>query len=712
MGHFKKKKRPAVAVGKPAHSIQPQPTATSYAGYYFFSFLLIVATVLLYAHSLKYPLIFDDLTFFTDTNLERLGSSFFHLDLRWFSYASFGWTYNLFDHDWFWYRVGNLALHAITSILLFVFFSRLLNVTQPQATADQIRWLALFGALIFVLHPVAVYGVAYLVQRSILMATLFGIATLLCYMEGLIQDKAKWFLLSALFYFMAVFSKEHSIMIPGVAASLTVLLHKPSFALVKKIWLPFVLYFVISTLVILRAKGVLGITYEDHAAAMLAQMSEHEDIHIDNAYPLSVITQGYLFFKYLLLWIIPYTGGMSIDIRQPFATSVFSWPQLPGFILFLAYPILAIKLLLQGGRQGLIGLGLLFPWMLYLTEISTVRIQEPFVLYRSYLWMCGLPIILFGFISATPRKFTYILLAVFCLALASLSWSRLDTLSDPIKTWSDAIDKYQGDHLLFIERGYNNRGKIYEISGHFPEALADYQKIIELKTKQPKDNSIKISAFNRLDYAYENRGVLLTKMGRYAESLSDFDYVIQLSPDDPVAYKNRAVVYSNLGRLQDALDDYDKSLDLDPTNNQVLLNRGLTLSALNRKNEAIESFAKSCGVGNIEGCKFLYESRGLILANSGRYAESLGYFDIIVQLSPSGAGAYKNRAIIYSKLGRLQEALNDYNKSLSLDPTNDKVQLNHALTLKALGREPEAVESFHKSCNAGNPEACKQLHHK
>ena len=36
-------------------------------------------------------------------------------------------------------------------------------------------WYAFAGACFFVAHPVAVYGVAYLVQRSILMATLFGL---------------------------------------------------------------------------------------------------------------------------------------------------------------------------------------------------------------------------------------------------------------------------------------------------------------------------------------------------------------------------------------------------------------------------------------------------------------------------------------------------------------------------------------------------------
>lgn len=174
--------------------------------------LLIAATALLYGHALWNPLVFDDKPFFIETTLKQYGASIFHFDLRWFSYASFGWTYNLFGLNWFWFRLGNLVLHALTAVLLFAFFYRLLAVTsQPQNSAteqNQLRWTAFFAALIFALHPVAVYGVAYLVERSIIMATLFGIAMLFCYLEGLTRENAKWLVASALFYFLAVFSKS------------------------------------------------------------------------------------------------------------------------------------------------------------------------------------------------------------------------------------------------------------------------------------------------------------------------------------------------------------------------------------------------------------------------------------------------------------------------------------------------------------------------
>lgn len=628
-----KKKKQLIATGNAA-VVHTQKTSKSITLARFYAALLVVAILLLYGRTLSYPLVFDDLPFFVNSLLKQLGSSSFHLDLRWFPYASFGWTYDLVGRDWFWYRLGNVVLHSITTILLYIFFSRLLNAVLPNQDMNnpQPRWLPFFAALVFALHPVAVYGVAYLVQRSILMATLFGIAALLCYLQGLIKGKTGWFVVSAGFYFLAVFSKEHSIMIPGVAAALTVLLNKPSLSLAKKVWLPFTLYSAIGLLVILRAKGLLGAAYEPHAAEILAQMSEHQqEIPVDHAYPLSVITQGYLFFKYLLLWIIPYTGWMAIDIRQPFATHLLSWPQLPGFILFLAYPVLAMKLLLQGGRLGLLGFGLLFPWILYLTEMSTIRIQEPFVLYRSYLWMSGLPFVLFGLIGISARKYLAIL-TIACVVLVSLAWNRLDTFSSNIKTWSDAISKYQGDTLPYVARGYYNRGSAYAAVGYVAEAFADYDKTIELDPKYASayfnrgNLHLNLNQLNEAleNYnatinlkpnhakAYGNRGLVLARTGRYSESLSDFNRAIQLDPEHAYYYSNRANVHLLLGRQQEAQDDYiqalrlyDEAIKSDPGNSAILFNRGRVLNMLGRESEAIESFRKSCEAGNLEGCKQL-----------------------------------------------------------------------------------------------------------
>lgn len=730
--------------------------------------LLIAATLLLYGHSLQNPLVFDDKPFFVETTLKQYGASIFRFDLRWFPYASFGWTYDLFGLNWFWFRLGNLGLHALTVALLFAFFYRLLAVTsQPQHPApatgqDRLRWLAFFAALIFALHPVAVYGVAYLVERSIIMATLFSIAALLCYTEGLTRENTKWFIASTLFYFLAVFSKEHSVMLPGVAIALTLLLRKPSLSMVRQLWLPYFLFLVIGAFIVLRSKGVLGLPYEPFAAEMVARMSEQQNtINLEHAYPLSVITQAFLFFKYLLLWIVPHTGWMSIDIRQPFATNIISWPEFAGFMAFLAYPALATRLLLKGGRQGLLGFGMLFPWILYLTELSTVRIQEPFVLYRSYLWMSGLPVGILAIFSSLPRRTAIIIASVFCLLLTLLAWNRLDTFSSNLKLWNDVVKKNRDDKLLGAERGYNNRGFAYLESGRYQEALSDFMKAIALNPKYSdghfnigvayfKQNHIDeaLQSYNQAialkpdsSAAYLNRGVALLNSSRYAEALEDFNRALQINPWDAEALSNRGLTYPRLGNPQDGLADLEKAIELSPKMALAYMNRGIinaTLghgsSALDDLNKAAQLNPNSAGIFYNRGNVYVamrhyqdalqdydkaieldpkladaYVNRGGLYMISSRLQDALAQFEKALSINPKHENAYLNRANIHAAQSRYLDALNDYDKVLSFNPKNNQALLNRGFVLLTQHRQKEAMESFRKSCDAGNRMGCDKL---
>jgi hypothetical protein len=190
--------------------------------------LLCGAVALLYGHSSHYPFVFDDRPFFTEINLRHYGESLFHFDLRWFAYASFGWTYQLYGMDIPALRWGNILLHGLTAGVLFVLFARLLQLTAVAPDSKSAGYTAFLLALAFAVHPVAVYGVAYLVERSIIMATLFGAASLLCYLEGISRERGKAWLGGAVaFYFLAVFSKEHSVMLPAVAALISLMLRTP-----------------------------------------------------------------------------------------------------------------------------------------------------------------------------------------------------------------------------------------------------------------------------------------------------------------------------------------------------------------------------------------------------------------------------------------------------------------------------------------------------
>jgi len=525
--------------------------------------ILLLTVVSVYAGSFSAQFLFDDFVFFSSSeNVPRF--SHLHIAPRTLSYATLSWTVGLFGLDAFWLRLGNVLLHAVTAIVLFILLRRLFQVTLSDDTdtgngQPALTRFAFLGALIFALHPVAVYGVVYLIQRSTLMATLFVLLMLVFYLEGIVRGGWYWMLAAVLCYFAAVFSKEHSIMAPGIALALTFLICKPSVALFKRTAPFYVLILLasIAALVVLSSRGFLGIigqSYEPYALAMLelfakmhglTGLADLPDIHM-----LSILTQSTLFFKYLGLWLLPNPGWMSVDMREPFALSYFSWPHTFGLVAFVGYFCVSAWLLLKRGKTGLLGFALLFPCTMFLTEFSTVRIQEPFVLYRSYLWMPGL-------FAALPLAFGWlkparaiVVLVMLGLLLIPLTLNRLNTFSSPLRLWDDA-EKLVRDkpYAIGVERIYINRGnKLFQLK-RYDEAIADYNKAIEAS---PLNDEL----------IYSSRGKSKYFTGRYQEALLDFEIAIAFKPDSKRLYYDRALAYRALGDFAAAQEDISRSCAL------------------------------------------------------------------------------------------------------------------------------------------------------
>jgi len=527
-----------------------------------FCITIFLVTGLLYGAFLWNPIVFDDGHFFTGQTAEKFGYSFEPLTPRWLPYATLGWTDRLFGLDLNNFRIGNLLLHSATAIALFLFLTRLFQSVLTSASREKMpfMWIAFFAALLFSLHPTSVYGAGYLIQRTIIMATLFSLLSLHCYLKGLNDPEkngVRWFISSALFYLLAVLSKEHSVMLPGVALAITLLLRTPSWKTVNEIKLPFILFTVIAIFITLKVKGVIGAPYEPLAMEMLQKMAGETQLNTKDAYPLSIITQGALFFKYLLLWVLPSPAWMSVDMREPFAAGFLS-PHTIGFILFLLYPVACIRLLLSGKEKGLLGFALLSPWILFITELSTVRIQEPFVLYRSYLWAPCLFAALPYLLSKLSRKHATSLLIIISISLTPLAWNRLNSFSHSLYLWDDAALLIQGkDHVIGADRIYFNRGNAYSYLKKYAHALEDYNKVIAINPQ--------------FTHAYQARGNVYYKQEDFSRSLSEFNDLIKHTPDNPTAH----------------------------------LGRGLNLESLGQNRLAFDSFKISCAMGHPVACKKL-----------------------------------------------------------------------------------------------------------
>ncbi len=531
---------------------------------------LPVAALVLYWGTLHHPLVFDDLQLSHGTLREGAAGARAGIGLRALSEASFSWIQALFGANLAWQRLINVLLHGAVGAALFCFLARLFAAVLGDSRA---YWTAFLGALAFLLHPVAVYGTAYLMQRSIVMATLFSVLSLWCILEGLLRRSAGWHALGAALYLLAVFSKEHAVMVPAVAAAMAVLVRGASLETLREFRLAFFLFVAVAATVLYQARALIGAAYEPFVADISILQSVQ-------AYPLSILNQGYLFFRYLLTWLLPCPCWMSIDLRVAFPAHLLAWPQSAGFIAYLAYPVASILLLRRGGRLGLLGFGLLYPWLLGLTELVAVRAQEPFVLYRSYLWMSGLPAILPALTAGLAPRVRHALLAATCLALVPPAWNRIDTFSDPLKAWDDAVRKNTDLSAPYAERAYINRGELHRGAGRNDAALADFERAIALNP--------------RLAEGYVGRATLRLSMGQAQAALPDLDRAIVLDARHASAHAKRCAAKVALKRpAAEALADCERALALDPSDPESWTIAGIVHRSLGQLEAAAASHRRA-----------------------------------------------------------------------------------------------------------------------
>lgn len=524
----------------------------------FLAVMLVIAAGLLYGQFVHNPFVFDDEPFFRNPAFSALGDINLPPTLRWLAYTSFGLTYRFAGMEMPLFRLGNLLLHAAAAIAIMVWAATLIRAANQQSR-DAAKWrLAAFGAaLLFALHPVAVYGAGYLVQRSIVMATLFVILMLIAFLHGLMRGSRAWFGAGVVFYWLAMFSKEHAIAAPLLVFAQTVLLARSGAlttgryaiaadagfatvcgALVRTLIWPMFACALVAVYIVLLTRGVLGAVYEPLASELITQLAGESAREAQTlTYSLSIFNQAFLFFKYLFLWVMPNTQWMSVDMRETLVTHYLAFPQLAGAIAFVAYPFVAAALLWRGGRQGIAGFAMLAPWLLFVTELSTVRIQESFVLYRSYLWFAP-PFVLIALLLGSVRARYALPLVLACSVIFfALAYERLTVFSTSLNLWRDAarlIDD-KGPRILDFRIHYVFGNHLRQ-AGQFRAAVERYDLAI---ARRP--------GFGE---AYQNRGSAYMAWERYDQALADFEKAVALNPKNGGAYMGLALASRALGRTE------------------------------------------------------------------------------------------------------------------------------------------------------------------
>jgi len=398
--------------------------------------LIAAVAGVLYLPFLGNPALFDDRGLYSGFLFSEHAGSPVGMGLRYPAHFSFAFVEVLW---------GRIEAHRLVSLLLHAGCGWTLFALAREFHKGFL--LPLAAAVWFVAHPVAVYGAGYLAQRSIVMATLFGLISILVVAQGLRRGGHAGAIAGALAYSAAVLSKEHAILVAAAALAAIPLAARatgtPRRAALRYAAVYAACCVPAALFVVALSRGIIGTAYEPQFAAVSAEAVAARGAAGALEYPWlgSALTQAALFFRYVAAWLWPMTSAMSVDLRVDFA---FTWQPLvatASVLGFLAWGALAGWLLARGGRGGAAGFGLLYFWLLYLVEFTTLRYQEPLVLYRSYLWAPGLALALAGALAQLPRSAVAVALGVGAAVLPVQAYDRLSSFSSGIALWEDAAKK-------------------------------------------------------------------------------------------------------------------------------------------------------------------------------------------------------------------------------------------------------------------------------
>lgn len=402
--------------------------------------ILLFVTFSLYQQGLQSPFIFDDipnlsplgqrhyLGFWHDVGLFLLQGdsgptgrplsllSFYLNDIAWngASVSSFKYT--------------NVMLHLLNGVLIFWLGLKLLVYTPAKSQYEQYA-IALFACGLWLLHPIQINTVLYVVQRMTELSSLFILVGLLCYLQGRKElthsPKLAWFWLIigyGLSLSLSLLSKETGILLVVYILVIEYTLIKPfsyknhnknSLSLTGFLWLPFLALI-----------------------AYLVNTGLNPNNYLSRPFSVSerLMSEARVVWDYLNSIFLP-NPGKSTLFHDDFIVST-SWTDpvstLPAVIGILG--ILIIAFLLRY-KQPIISFALL--WFLggHLLESTTIPLELYFE-HRNYLPLFGIVFAMswYGLIfSISWRKARAVLLTGFTITVIAVANYGIRQWANPLQ---------------------------------------------------------------------------------------------------------------------------------------------------------------------------------------------------------------------------------------------------------------------------------------
>lgn len=442
------------------------------------------------------------------------------------------------------YHLTNIGLHAIVSLLVFVFIRQVLR--KSGSSGREAASIALMVALIFAVHPVYSEVVNSIFNRSDILVALGSLGGLIWFLHRLDSNRASAWIGLGLAYLFTLFCKENALVLPALAVILLWALSPGDWRSRLRQSLPvFWLLLPLALYLVMRAHALEPI---DLTGTEVTPSPDNRPIDVTRGglrFPdlnrlLLIAALWYESFK-IMLWPSPL-----LLIRG----AVSPWSAYAGLILLLLFAPFAIHRF-RSGRYGLV-LGFAFfitallPASRIIGDPSTLpHLAERYLYFPSV----GMAIMLaFGF-GALARR-TDLLLAAALTVLATVlltpvTWSRN-------AEWSDEIRLYESD----LRNGNTESAALVWLSAAYLKE-SEFHKVASLcdQRSEAQRGSGKLSMHCATAYS---------RLGRVDEAERAYLFAISDHRVRPMAHANLGRFYLRQNRWRDAKLHFEKAIEAEP----------------------------------------------------------------------------------------------------------------------------------------------------
>ncbi len=340
------------------------------------------------------------------------------------------------------YHFTNILLHILTALSLLVLL-QLLGFSYNKSLA---------GALVFSVHPLMANAVFWIPARNDLLVTLFSLLFFIYVIKFVKERKVSALILTAVFFFLALFSKESAIILP-ILVVLYLFITKQYHPDKQKLILLIVLLVIVAGWYLLRITAI--------------------DMRSDTQRGFSVLFKSIPFaFEIIAKFFLPFNYA---------ATPVFTWVLTSLGILFT---LITCILIIRFGKSNMALIIFGAAWFIlfclpnmYVRLVSAPDSYE-YLAHRGYLPIAGLLIVLLALIpdlkSGFNRKFGMVVFSLMIIIFSAFSFDTGNKYRSPVAFWKSAIE-YNPNRAWFyhfLGRYYFKQGDYIMFEKYIREAIA------------------------------------------------------------------------------------------------------------------------------------------------------------------------------------------------------------------------------------------------